>query len=57
MKTAVALIVVLLVGLSFAAGVKHGKGELTPEVEAKLRAAKDWLVSKLPSRVQGWLSK
>jgi hypothetical protein len=57
MKTIAAVIVALLLGLSFAAGVKHGRGELTPAVEAKLRAAKDWFVSKLPARVQGWLNK
>lgn len=55
MKTAVAVIVALLLGLSFAAGVAHGRGELAPAVEAKLRAARDFVVSKLPARVQGWL--
>lgn len=48
MKTFVAILVALLVGVSFAAGVKHGRGELTPAVEAKLRSAYDWLKSKLP---------
>lgn len=42
MKYIVSLIVALVVGVSFAAGVKHGRGELVPAVEARLRAARDW---------------
>lgn len=55
MKTFIAIVVAVLCGLSFKAGVMHGRGELTPAVEAKLRAARDWLVSKLPARFQKYV--
>lgn len=55
MKVAIAVIVALLVGLSFHAGVLHGRGELVPAIEAKLTALKAWVFDKLPTRVQGWL--
>lgn len=55
MKTFATVLAAILCGVSFHLGVKHGRGELTPAVEAKLRALRDWFISKLPARVQEFL--
>lgn len=55
MKYIVATIVAVLLGISFHAGVKHGRGELVPAVEARLRAVAARVKSFLPAFLQKYI--